>query len=70
MLFICMSECPWGASARQVFLSALRRTIGVKQKIHIALTKSRILAQLPLHLLVASLLLLSSLGGGKVILIQ
>ena len=58
MLFLCMSECPWRASARQVPLSALQRTIGVKKKfisrenkIHIALTKSRILAQLPLHLL-------------------
>ena len=30
MLFVCMSECPWRASARQVPLSALRRTTGVK----------------------------------------
>ena len=36
MLFICMSEGPWRASARQVPLSALRRTTGVKKKIHIA----------------------------------
>ena len=32
MLFLCMSECPWRASARQVPLSALRRTTGVKKK--------------------------------------
>ena len=36
MLFVCMSECPWRAAARQVPLSALRRTTGVKKKIHIA----------------------------------
>ena len=58
MLFLCMSECPWRAAARQVPLSALRRTTGVKKNPYrvkknpyIALTKSRILAQLPLHLL-------------------
>ena len=58
MLFVCMSECPWRAAARQVPLSALRRTTGVKKKsisrekkIHIALTKSRIRRQLPLQLL-------------------
>ena len=31
MLFLCMSECPWRAAARQVPLSALRRTTGVKK---------------------------------------
>ena len=40
MLFVCMSECPWRAAAHQVPLSALRRTTGVKKKIHIAWKKN------------------------------